>query len=188
MSNRTKYIAAYGFLVGVLIYVWMRKRSSSKRDVRPSGRIAVGDSHAVGIGRASGLEVDPRLARGGWMASDLISALRVYPIRPDVGSVFLSIGTNGQFSPSDGLEQLVVLMRQSFPNARLFTYKGTYGWSGSRTGSQVLQRMDPYYERLRRSGVNVLTNGLGYFSTDSQAHSVATPQARAVIDEIKSSE
>ena len=35
-------------------------------------------------------------------------------------------------------------------------------------------------------GVTILNNGLGYFSTDAQAHSTSSSQAKAIIAEINS--
>lgn len=150
-------------------------------------KLVIGDSHAVGIGRATrGVEVDSRIAVGGWMLSNLMTALQSYPVTPDVTVIFISIGTNGQFSSSDKIEDLVALLHQKFPNATLFIYKGSYGWSGTRTTSQILDRMIPYYQRFGNAGVTIMKNGLGYFSDGGEAHTTSTPQSQAIIKEIES--
>jgi len=115
-----------------------------------------------------------------------MSALQNYPVTTDVTVIFISIGTNGQFSSSDKIEDLVSLLHQKFPNATLFIYKGSYGWSGTRTTQQILDRMNPYYQRFANAGVTVMKNGLGYFSDGGQAHTTSTPQSQAIVREIES--
>jgi hypothetical protein len=161
--------------------------SRPKKGLDLSGRkLVIGDSHAVGIGKATkGVEVDTKIAVGGWMLSDLMNALKNYPISNDVTVIFISIGTNGQFSSSDKIEDLIALLHKKFPNASLFLYKGSYGWSGSRTKQQILDRMNPYYKRFADNGVTILKNSLGYFSDGGEAHTTSTPQSKAIIKEIQ---
>ncbi len=157
------------------------------KDLNLNGRkLVIGDSHSVGIGRSTdGVEVDKKIAVGGWTLANLMSALNNYPITKDVTVIFISIGTNGQFSSADKIEDLIRLLRQKFPNASLFIYKGSYGWSGSRTKEQLVERMNNYYKRFADNGVTVLKNGLGYFSDGGDAHNTNTPQAKAIINEIE---
>jgi len=164
------------------------KSSNSISGLNLNGRkLVIGDSHAVGIGKATrGVQVDTKIAVGGWMLSNLMSALQNYPTSPDVTVIFISIGTNGQFSSSDKIEDLVSLLRNKFPNATLFIYKGSYGWSGNRTTQQILDRMNPYYQRFANAGVIVMQNGLGYFSDGGLAHTTSTSQSKAIIKEIES--
>ena len=127
-------------LVSIPIIYFIQKSNAAKIDkINTNGRkLVIGDSHAVGIGRATkGVEVDTRIAVGGWMLSNLLNALQSYPISPDVSVIIISIGTNGQFSSSDKIEELVSVLHQKFPNAALFLFKGSYGWSGTRTKQQI---------------------------------------------------
>lgn len=168
-------------LAGVALLMSLKKETK-----RPSKKIIIGDSHAVGIGSATkGVELDKRIAVGGWMVSNLMNALQSYPTREDIGTVIISIGTNGQFSSTDKVEELVKIIKTKFPNSKLYIFKGSYGWSGSRTNSQIMDRLVPYYDRFNKSGVEVLKNGLGYFANGGDAHSVNTPQAKAIIQEIE---
>jgi hypothetical protein len=155
-------------------------------------KLVIGDSHAVLIGsKISNAKVDPLLAKSGWRVSNLISALSGYPVTNDVCRIFVSIGTNGQYSSSDNVEGLISLINSKFPNAEIYLFKGSFGWSG--TGSQresilksAKERYNPYYKRFEELGVNILNNGLGYFPTDASAHSVTSSQAKAIISEINS--
>lgn len=178
-------------LISIPIIVIVEKiygKNNKQKNIDLSGRkLVIGDSHAVGIGRATkGVEVDSRIAVGGWMLSDLMRALQNYQVSPDVTIVFISIGTNGQFSSSDKIEDLVLLLKQKFPNATFFIFKGSYGWSGTRTNQQILDRMNPYYKRFEDAGVIIMKNGLGYFSDGGQAHTTSTTQSKAIINEIES--
>ena len=149
-------------------------------------KLVIGDSHSVGIGKSTrGVEVDKKIAVGGWTLTNLMSALKNYPIKNDVSVIFISIGTNGQFSSNDKIEDLIGLLNKNFPNATLFIFKGSYGWSGSRTKNELVERMNKYYKRFSDNGVVVLKNGLGYFSDGGDAHNTNTPQAKAIINEIE---
>jgi hypothetical protein len=145
----------------------------------------VGDSHAVGIGsRISNLITDKLLAKGGWRVSNLINALNTYPVTFDVKNVFISIGTNGQFSKNDNLDLLVKTLKQKFPNAKFYVFVGSYGWSGSLSRAASLANAQTYYQRLKNLGVTVLNSQLGYHPTDALAHSTNTPEAKKIIAEI----
>lgn len=154
-------------------------------------KLIIGDSHAVLIGsKISNAKVDPLLAKSGWRVSNLMSALSSYPVANDVCRIFISIGTNGQYSSSDNIEGLISLIKSKFPNVELYIFKGSYGWSGT-TASQkesilksAQSKYNPYYQRFEELGVTILNNGLGYFPTDAQAHSVTSSQAKAIISEI----
>ena len=195
MLTKNKAIKGIGIavLIAIPIIIILNKalgKSNSNnlpKDLNLNGRkLVIGDSHSVGIGRATkGVEVDKRIAVGGWTLANLMSALNNYPITKDVTVIFISIGTNGQFSSADKIEDLIKLINQKFPNATLFIYKGSYGWSGSRTKEQLVERMNSYYKRFSDNGVTVLKNGLGYFSDGGEAHGINTPQAKAIINEIE---
>jgi hypothetical protein len=179
--------------MSVLVLIAKKITANTQKATACFGRkLIIGDSHAVLIGsKVSNAKVDPLLAKSGWRVSNLMSALSGYPVTNDVCKIFISIGTNGQFSSSDNVEGLITQIRTKFPNAELYIYKGSYGWSG--TGSQresilksAKERYNPYYKRFEELGVNILNNGLGYFPTDASAHSVTSSQAKAIISEINS--
>jgi hypothetical protein len=179
--------------MSVLVLIAKKITANTQKATACFGRkLIIGDSHAVLIGsKVSNAKVDPLLAKSGWRVSNLMSALSGYPVTNDVCKIFISIGTNGQFSSSDNVEGLITQIRTKFPNAELYIYKGSYGWSG--TGSQresilksAKERYNPYYKRFQELGVNILNNGLGYFPTDASAHSVTSSQAKAIISEINS--
>lgn len=147
--------------------------------------LIVGDSHAVGIGsRIKNAITDPLLAHGGWRVSDLIKALNNYPNKMDITKVIISIGTNGQFYKGDNVSGLVTLLKQKFPNAKLYIYGGSYGWSVPKDKTILENLFNAYYKRFKDLGVTMLNNKLGFFTTDAAAHSVTSNSAKALINEI----
>jgi hypothetical protein len=147
--------------------------------------IVIGDSHAVMIGQKIKNAIVPtELAHSGWNVSNLINALNNYPVTPDVSKVFLSIGTNSGYNKNDNIESLISKIYAKFPNARLYVFKGSYGWSGRYENINAKNDILPYYQRFSYNGAIILNNGLGYFATDAKAHSTSSPQALAIINEI----
>jgi len=185
MNNTTKTIIYISLVMGALVLISKRVFASNSELVNGSN-LVIGDSHAVMIGsKVKNAIVDKRVAKSGWTVSNLINALSSYPVSKDVGRVFISIGTNGQYNKNDKVETLVKTIREKFPNANLYIFKGSYGWSAS-GNENAAKNQAPYYQRFQNAGVNVLNNGLGYFSTDAQAHSTSSTQAKAIISEINS--
>jgi hypothetical protein len=193
MNNKVIKGVGIALLLAIPIIILINKLSNKSnnnnlpKNLDLNGRkLVIGDSHSVGIGKATkGVEVDRKIAVGGWTLANLINALNNYPITKDVTIIFISIGTNGQFSSNDKIEDLISLIHQKFPNASLFIYKGSYGWSGSRTKNEIVDRLNKYYKRFSDNGVVVLKNGLGYFADGGDAHNINTPQAKAIINEIE---
>jgi hypothetical protein len=77
-------------------------------------------------------------------------------------------------------------VRAKFPDATIYVYGGSYGWSGSTSIPTLESRFAQYYKRFKDAGVYVLNSKLGYFKTDAEAHSVKTAQAKAIANEIDS--
>lgn len=124
------------------------------------------------------------LAKSGWTLANVLAALKTKDVDNGVSRVFISIGTNGQFSSTDDIKGFVNTIKAKFPNATIYVYGGSYGWSGSRTKATLESRFADYYKRFKDLGVYVMKNKLGYFTTDADAHSVKSNQAKAIAQEI----
>lgn len=185
MNNTTKTVIYISLIMGALVLI-SKKVFASNTELVNGTNLVVGDSHGVMIGaKVQNAIVDPKLAKSGWNVSNLLNALSTYPVSSGVSKVFISIGTNGQYSKNDKVETLVSKLNEKFPNATLYVFKGSYGWSSSGNESAA-KNQAPYYKRFEDAGVNVLNNGLGYFPTDAKAHSTSSSQAKAIISEINS--
>ena len=174
--------------MGILVLISQKLFASSiKKNPFLCRNIVIGDSHGVMIGsKLKNAKAEPSLSKSGWSLSSLLTAVSAYPKSSDVSNVFISIGTNGQYSKNDKIEQLVTLLKEKFPNAYFYAFKGSYGWSGQYGNPNAASDQIPYYKRFQDMGVTILNNGLGYFSTDAQAHSTSSSQAKAIIAEINS--
>lgn len=186
MTSTLKKFILISIGMGVLVLISQKIFSLSIKKNPFLGRnIVIGDSHGVMIGsKLKNAKAEPSLSKSGWSLSSLLTALSGYPTSSDVSNVFISIGTNGQYNKNDKIEQLVTLLKEKFPNAYFYAFKGSYGWSGQYGNPNAASDQIPYYKRFQDMGVTILNNGLGYFSTDAQAHSTSSSQAKAIIAEI----
>jgi len=183
MKTKSNTFIKIGLLITAIILFANKFLGNKPTLVQKS--IIVGDSHAVGIGsRIKNAVTDPLIAKGGWRVSNLINALNNYPKKLDITKVIISIGTNGQFNKNDNIIMLVNLLKQKFPNAKLYIYGGSYGWSLPKDKTTLENLFNAYYKRFKDLGVTMLNNRLGYFTTDAAAHSVTSPSAKALINEI----
>jgi hypothetical protein len=103
--------------MSVLVLIAKKITANTQKATACFGRkLIIGDSHAVLIGsKVSNAKVDPLLAKSGWRVSNLMSALSGYPVTNDVCKIFISIGTNGQFSSSDNVEGLITPNKNKVP-------------------------------------------------------------------------
>jgi len=183
----------FAIIIGAVIVIVYAIETFSKKAaaqkppvVKKDGRnIIIGDSHGVGISAITkSAKAEKGLAKSGWTLTNVLAALKGKGVDNNVARVFISIGTNGQFSASDDVTTFINTIKAKFPNATIYVYGGSYGWSGSRTRATLEDRFTAYYKRFADMGVYVLKNKLGYFTTDAGAHSVTTPQAKAIGAEI----
>lgn len=173
------------FLIGIFALLFINKKKTNSNKI-----LVIGDSHAVGIGSKIKLAVvDSRIAKGGWSVKNLLDAVNIYPVSPEIGKIFISIGTNGQFTDLRNLPLLLSILKKKFPNATLYAYMGSYGWSGDRSQAGLNKTKNnqlAFYNTLKNLGVRVLDNGLNYQKTDLLAHSTTTIEAKGIINEINS--
>jgi len=188
-SKLAKYIVIVAAsLIILTAFVVLKKDNEKPPVVTKVGRnIIIGDSHGVGISFITkNAKSESGLAKSGWTLSNVLNALKTKGVDKSVARVFISIGTNGQFSSKDDINTFVNTIKEKFPDATLYVYGGSYGWSGSTSTATLESRFSQYYKRFKDAGVYVLNSKLGYFKTDAEAHSVKTAQAKAIASEIDS--
>ena len=186
-SNVGKYVVIVAAsLIILTAFVSLKKNNEKPPIVTKVGRnIIIGDSHGVGISFITkSAKAEKGLAKSGWTLANVLAALNTKPVDNSVSRVFISIGTNGQFSSTDDIKGFVNTIKAKFPNATIYVYGGSYGWSGTRSKATLESRFADYYKRFKDLGVYVMKNKLGYFTTDADAHSVKTNQAKAIAQEI----
>lgn len=170
MKNSVVKLAS---LVGILSIFSMLK-------TKVKNPIIIGDSQTFLISQMTDkITLKDNLCRNGWNVGNLIFALNSNPIDKTVSEVFICIGTNGNFSKNDNIEQLVALVKNKFPNARLYAIVGSYGWGNN----AVVGSLYTYYLRFFNKGVIVLKTQIGNTSTHP---TTSTPSIKKIAEEINS--
>ena len=92
----------------------------------------------------------------------LKNAVDKYPLRKDVGSVVVNIGTNGGFGQKDDIAGLVSSLKEKFPNAKLFAVQGSWGWGGNKNITN--EAVKSYYDKFKAEGVKIVNPPIGVVS------------------------
>jgi hypothetical protein len=135
----------------------------------------------------------------------LLPALKKYGTDNRVESVVITIGTNGGFSPSDKVEELIAEVKAKFPNAasknKIYFIKGSWGW-GNNTGAEYPdyriatptnpnppygdpQKVRTYYNRFLAKGILEIKPAIG-FCTVGEGHNPAYSTNVLIAADIKS--
>ena len=108
--------------------------------------ILIGDSqtyilakHSTKIKRVS------QLSQPGIGVLQLTSKVRLYPVSPYVNSVSVCIGVNDGYKDR-GVHQLLVRIKNTFPNAKIYIIQGSWGWGRVRRMNQ--SNLDKYYKQF----------------------------------------
>lgn len=108
--------------------------------------ILIGDSqtyllakHSTKIKRVS------KLSQPGIGVVQLTQKVRLYPVSPHVKSVSICIGVNDGYKDK-GIQQLVVRLKNTFPNAHFYIIQGSWSWGTVRRISQ--NKVYNYYKQF----------------------------------------
>lgn len=148
---------------------------STEQEVKDTNKMSVdslhlviGDSQSPYIANASDsvdlistVGGESSLWLGGKTVSWLIGALNKYKENNKVASVVLSIGTNGGFGKfiKDDVPTLIFLVKQKFPNAKIYAVQGSWGWGGLKNIKESEVRT--YYEKYAELGVIIVEPPIG---------------------------
>lgn len=131
-----------------------------------SENIVIGDSQTPHIARQTNkadLISDTPGERSLWQGSKrlswLLNAVSNYPIDKKVKNVIISIGTNGGFNKGDNIAGLVSELEGTFPNAKIFVVKGSWGWGG--VAKKTEKDVNEYYDIFSNLGVEVIPTPIG---------------------------
>jgi uncharacterized protein YcbK (DUF882 family) len=133
----------------------------------------------------SATQGESSLWKGGIGLTWLLDAVKNYPVSPSIGSVIISIGTNGGFNPSDNRQGLLTELKRVFPNAKLIFVKGTWGWGGNAKIEEP--RVNSYYDFFKQQAT-VINTAVGFtkaITPDEDAHSCKLPSYEKIANEIK---
>jgi hypothetical protein len=81
-----------------------------------------------------------------------------YPKSTNVKSVSICIGVNDRYKDR-GVNELVKIVKNKFPNAKLFVIQGSWGWGGVSNMNQ--NNLDLYYKHFVDLGCSLITPPIG---------------------------
>jgi hypothetical protein len=165
MSRTQKILIISAFSVVVLTlttFFIVRK----KKKVDKSKNFVIGDSQTPFISKNSSkikmigdVGSEANLWKGGQNLKWLKEAVEKHPIKSDVNSIVINIGTNGGFNQNDDVDGLVGAVKTKFPNANLYAVQGSWGWGGNQEITQ--EQVSKYYEKFSKLGVKVINPAIG---------------------------
>jgi len=149
----------------------------------PQKAFVIGDSQTPLI-KNNSTTLQPITAEGilwkvGWFLKNLSEAVKKYPKDETVTIVFINIGTNGGFSKGDAISDLITSIKTTFPNAKLYAIKGSWGWGGNDKITEP--QVNDYYNIFSTKGVTVLKNAIGFYKTHPDS---STPSFKLIGQEI----
>jgi RNase P/RNase MRP subunit p29 len=133
-----------------------------------SGNIIIGDSQTkyvdMNTNKASRISKnggESSLWEGGKSVSWLIDALKKYPKSPEVKNVITCIGTNGGFGKffNDDIPELFNQIKTKFPNAKIYTVQGSWGWGGLKNIKET--DVKSYYKKYANLGATLIEPPIG---------------------------
>lgn len=149
----------------------------------PVKAIVIGDSQTPLIkGKSNKLQpitTEGTLWKVGWFLKNLLEAVKKYPKDETVTIVFINIGTNGSFNKNDKISDLITSIKTTFPNAKLYAVKGSWGWGGNDKVTEL--QVNNYYNIFSTKGVTVLKNAIGFSKTHPDG---TTPSLKLIGQEI----
>ena len=122
--------------------------------------ILIGDSQTTFLSKNSiKIKRVPELSKGGIGVLYLINMVSSYPKSTNVKSVSICIGVNDRYKDR-GVNELVKIVKNKFPNAKLFVIQGSWGWGGVSKMNQT--NLDLYYKHFVDLGCSLITPPIGY--------------------------
>ena len=146
----------------------IKKTEDKTEDRKTPNSIIIGDSQTLYVdmntskaSRISKNSGESSLWEGGKSVSWLIEALKKYPKSVEVKNVITCIGTNGGFGKflKDDIPELFNQIKTKFPNAKIYTVQGSWGWGGLKNIKEKDVRQ--YYKNYSKLGATLIEPPIG---------------------------
>jgi hypothetical protein len=122
--------------------------------------ILIGDSQTYLLKKHSNIVTQvSKLCQSGIGVQDLIQKVKRYPIKTNVKSVTICIGVNDYYI-NKGIESLMVRVLNTFPNAKIFVVKGSWGWGKVRKVN--IDKFNNYYKKFEILGAHLIKTPIGH--------------------------
>ena len=121
--------------------------------------ILIGDSQTYILAKHSTkIKRVPKLTQPGIGVLQLTSKVRLYPVSPNIKSVSVCIGVNDGYKDR-GIQQLLIRIKNTFPNAKIYIIQGSWGWGKVRKANQ--NTLNKYYKQYIDSGCILIAPAIG---------------------------
>ena len=121
--------------------------------------ILIGDSQTYLLAKHSTkIERVPKLSQSGIGVLRLTSKVRSYPVSNHINSVSVCIGVNDGYKDR-GVQKLLVRIKNTFPNAKIYIIQGSWGWGRVIKANQ--NTLDKYYKQYIDSGCILISPAIG---------------------------
>ena len=121
--------------------------------------ILIGDSQTYILAKHSTkIKRVPKLTQPGIGVVQLVYKVRLYPVSPNINSVSVCIGVNDGYKDR-GIKQLLIRIKNTFPNAKIFIIQGSWGWGKVRRANQ--NTLNKYYKQYIDSGCILISPAIG---------------------------
>lgn len=121
--------------------------------------IIIGDSQTYILAKHSTkIKRVPKLTQPGIGVVQLVYKMRLYPVSPNIKSVSVCIGVNDGYRDR-GVQQLLIRIKNAFPNAKIYIIQGSWGWGKVRRVNQ--NTLNKYYKQYIDSGCILISPAIG---------------------------
>jgi hypothetical protein len=122
--------------------------------------ILIGDSQTYWLKKHSSFVIQKsKLCQSGIGVQQLISKVRRFPIQTNIKSVTICIGVNDSYIDK-GINQLMLRVKKTFPNAFIYVIKGSWGWGNVRRLN--IDKFNNYYKKFEDLGTCIIQTPIGY--------------------------
>jgi len=165
MKN-TKWWIIGGLSAIVLITLTSIVIKRRKRGLDYSNNIIIGDSQTPYIAKNT-TKASLINKTGGesalWQSNKnvdwLRNAVKKYKKSPEIKNVVISIGTNSGFSKSDDIDGLFSALETTFPKAKFYVVKGSWGWGNNK--NKTIANVNAYYQLYKDKGIKLINTPIG---------------------------
>jgi hypothetical protein len=159
--------------VAALVYVITSANSKTNKrsafqKVDKSKNYVIGDSQSPHIDWGSekvsvisSTQGESSLWQGSKNLEWLNSAVKKYPVSPDVNSIVINIGTNDGYNQNKDIAGLVNNIKEKFPNAQLLAVQGSWGWGDYLKNPVSEKQVRAFYKKFKDLGVEIIEPPIG---------------------------
>lgn len=142
-------------MVGLIKYILLFFTLS----VYSQQHILIGDSQTYFLAKHSTkIKRISKLSQSGIGVLQLTSKVRLYPVSPHVNTVSVCIGVNDGYKDK-GVQKLLIRIKKTFPNAKIYIIQGSWGWGKVRRANQ--DTLNKYYKQYIDSGCILISPAIG---------------------------